>query len=736
MRKKILTLFLISIATVISAQEISMAQSSVVNLNKGWQFYYDWQSGVGDGVTVDLPHTYNRVDAPLRADYFRGLTGYVRALDVPNTWRDKAVLLRVGGANSVADVYLDGRHVGVHRSGSTAFMFNLSPFLRYGARNMLQIKVNNAPSMDLAPLTGDYNQYGGLFRGVELLVKPTGAYIADLERAGSGVTITQMDVHRDLARINVVAQVNGTRGMGVDVKFVVRDGGGVVVDSMFKYVELAVDGGIEVPAMFEIYNPRLWDGLRDPYLYSVDVSVSTPASTLVSGSKASAAVADVVSEQFGLRFFEIDRQNRFMLNGKALQIRGVVLHPDWQGLGNALYAKNYERDLAIILDMGANAVRVSGGVVDPYFATLCDRAGVLLWCELPFTGPASGSRAMGYNDSPEFTENIMAMASQMVGQLYNHPSIVFWGIFSEISRRGDDPLSLVRQLNQFIKAEDGQRLTAASSNQDGEINFVTDVIGFAPTFGWESGMPTDIVNWTAQLRKDWPNLRAGLSSYGAGGYGYHDADSLLRPVVKSTFHPQQWQSYLHETYWREIARQGSGLWGGFIGNMFDYSSPNAFGYPLTGVNDCGMVSYDRALRKEAFYFYKAAWSQTAGDSISDGGGRVPFAYIARPLKSSIVADKSRRDFRAEGRESGDNVAESKVSSVAQGSSDFRDVKVYSNVGKLELLVDGRIVGVAVHDQVGVFLFKDVKIKKGENNRLSVRSLDEKMPLEVTMAYDL
>lgn len=699
----------------------------VVNLDKGWQFYYDWQSGLGSGMSVDLPHTYNRVDAPMRADYFRGLTAYVRGVDVPDSWRDKAVLLRVGAANSVADVYVDGRHVGSHVGGSTGFVFNLSPFLRYGARNMLQIRVNNAANVDVMPLAGDYNQYGGLFRSVELELRPGQLWIAEMSNGASGVAITQMSVGRDEAQVNVVATVNGVSGVEGEVKFVVRDGAGVAVDSSYKSVVVPIGGVVETAASFVINEPRLWDGVRDPYLYSVDVEVTSSAVSLQAATSSVSSVAratlpvkvvDRVSGTFGLRYFEVDRSNRFLLNGRVMQVRGVVLNADWQGLGSAIYRKNQQRDLEIILGMGANAVRVVGGVVDPFFAELCDRAGVIIWCDLPFTGAPYGGRIAGYTDSPQFAENAMTMAREMVGQLYNHPSIIFWGVYSEISRRGDDPLPLVRQINQWIKEEDGQRLTAATSNQDGELNFVTDIIGFAPVFGWHVGRPSDIGNWTAQLRREWPNLKAGLSSYGAGGYAYHDADSLARPLAAGNFHPQQWQSHLHEVYWREISRAGSGLWGGFVGTMFDYASPNAFNGPFPGVNDCGMVSYDRALCKEAYYFYKAAW-QRADSCFADD--RDMFAYIARPVVVSSVS-------------TGIPVSSS---SPSVGASVLRDVKVYSTYDRLQLSVNGVPVTTPIEgDEFGVFVFKGVKMDPGKNNRITVSSLDDKNRVVATLDYGL
>lgn len=655
----------------------TQAQTKIVNLNEDWQFYYNWQLGRGEGRSVDLPHGYN-YDAMYRADYFRGLVGYIKYFDVPMEWKFKAVNIKFDGVGTVADLYVNGRHVGQHRGGYTAFGWNISPFLKPGERNTLHLRVNNAPSLDMLPLESPCNQWGGVYSNVNLIVTPN-CYIGDIEMGGSGIKVRTINPSMESATVNVAAKVNGLPKSIVNIVFKLSHADGALIDSTAKVIEIPMSGSLDVEHDFELLKPRLWNGKQDPYLYNMAVTATSK------GGKS------VVSSDFGVRSFGVDAQNRFMLNGQPLKIRGVVVHHEWEGAGNVFRRQNFDRDMKWIMEIGANAVRVYGRPVDDYFATLCDKNGIMVWSEMPLTAPYSENRNSAYNRSDELDRNAEQVIREMITQGYNHPSVVWWGLFSDISQRGDDPITLVRRLNQIAKQEDPARLTIAASSQDGALNMVTDMIGFNPWFGWNAGMPSDILIWSQQLRKEWSKLKAGISAYGSGGYVYQTTDTLYRPMVESNFHPQQWQSHLLEIYLREIESEKGGLWGGFVMSMFDFASPYARHYPRPGINDCGLVSYDRSQAKEAFYLYKAAWN---GDD--------KFIYPAKPIKYG-----------------------------AKGYT----LKVYSNYPQIELLVDGISIGIKNNDSIGVFAFSGLALKGDSRQKIEIRVPDTEVSM-VILARDL
>lgn len=651
MKKFILSLIAASCCLGASARRQS------ISLDRGWSYVPGWETSLAaTGQAVDLPHTWNTDALGGKPDYYRGLGGYLKAVEIPAEWQGKRLFLRFGGANSVCDLYVNGKHVGQHRGGYTAFAWEITRYIQFGGRNTLLVRVNNAPDLNLPPLTGDFNIYGGLYRGVELIVTPA-VHIAADDYGSSGLYITPTHVSTGQADINVLAGVRGGSGEMTGITFVLRDGEGNTLDSLTRRIKLDGNGRSDAAASFAIAQPRLWD-TDDPYLYDMEVRVN------------GAGDYDTVRQSFGVRWFSVDEQNRFCLNGTAMRIQGVCRIEDWDGIGNALRRQNHRRDVELMKEMGVNAVRCAYFPNDPYFLDLCDRAGILVWSEIPLVG-AGRYRDKGFNDSEAFRENARQQMREMIHQQYNHPSVVWWGVFDQLTQRGDDPLALVRELNGIAREEGGGRLTAAASNQDGDLNFVTDLIGFNLFMGWTSGQPEDFADWTSDLRRGFPTLRSGVSEYGAGGCIYQWADSLVRPDFAGSWHPEQWQTWFHENYWNVIA-SNPGLWGSFVWTMFDYGAAHRTDGARPGVADYGLVTFDRSVRKDAFYFYKANWN--ADD---------PFVHIA---------DK-RHEVRSEPRQT---------------------VRVFSNRSDVELFVNGVSQGLRTNDGLGRFVWEEVMLRWGEN----------------------
>ncbi len=636
------------------------AQRLSIALDREWTYTPGWETSLAaPGQPVALPHTWNSDALGAKPDYYRGLGGYFRALEIPEAWRGKRLFVRFGGANATCDLYVNGKHAGQHVGGYTAFAFDVTRLLRFGGRNSLVVRVNNAPDLNRPPLVGDFNIYGGLYRTVELIATPA-AHIALDDYGSRGLYVTPTRVSAERAEVNALAVVRGTAGEMVETTFVLHDAEGNRIDSIARRVKLDPTGRSEVAAAFTIDAPRLW-GPENPYLYSMDARVRGAA----------AGGEDLVRESFGVRWFEVDAQNRFLLNGQPLQIRGVCRVEDWDGIGNALRRQNHRRDIELIREMGANAVRCAYFPNDPYFLELCDRAGILVWSDLPLVG-AGSYRDKGFNDSEAFRGNIRQQLLEMIHQQYNHPSVVWWGLFDQLNQRGDDPVPLIRELNALADEEGGGRLTVAASNQDEDLNFVTDLIGFNKFDGWTAGQPQDIAVWHSALFKGYPTLRSGISEYGAGGSIYQWSDSLHRPEAAGAWHPEQWQTWFHECYWSEISKARPNYWGTFVWTMFDYGAAHRTDGARPGVADFGLVTFDRRVCKDAFYFYKANWNRTE-----------PFVHLV--------------DARHEVR-----------------SSTKQTLRVFSNQSDVELFVNGRSLGLRSNDGLGRFVWKDAVLKTGEN----------------------
>lgn len=659
---------------------LSASSREVININRGWSFSRGYEMSDTKATLVNLPHTWNLDALSGQLDYYRGVGSYLREIKVPKTWVDKRVYIRFKGANAVTNLFVNGRQVGEHNGGYTAFAFEITQFLKYGESNRLLVRVNNSMTLDMMPLVGNFNMYGGLYRDVELIVTDK-THISLKDNGSMGVYVEPMVVTHDFAKFNTAVLIDGVPDEVAVVEMVVRDAAGVVVDSIQRRVRISSVPMI-VSNVFEISKPHLWNGVEDPYMYSMCVS-----------SRTTDKAFDSITEGFGLRYFSVDRTNGFILNGEPYKIRGVCRHQDRSEIGAAIHPIHQQEDLDLIREVGANAIRLTYMPNDKYFLDLCDRAGIIVWSELPFSGPGF-YKDEGFIDTETFKDNGIQQLVEMIRQNFNHPSIMFWGLFNELTQRGDDPVPYIRELNDLAHAEDPTRFTVAASNQDGELNFITDLMAWNQFLGWYSGLPSDISVWLQQLRRDWPTLKPAISEYGAGASIYHQSDTLARPAAESAWHPERWQTNFHEVYWANISK-ASFLWGTFVYSMFDFGSAYRSEGDRPGINDKGLVTFDRRVKKDAFYFYKANWNE-----------KDKFIYIAerrwnvrRSLKQSI--------------------------------------KVYSNYQEVELWVNGKSLGEKLGDDMHRFIWENVEMKMGENIiEARAGALYDKVTVEITSQLEL
>ena len=574
-------------------------------LNDNWQFRFGHQVEKNTVARVDLPHTWNAQDALSgRTDYKRGLGHYERRLFVPADWKGQRLYLRFEGANSIADLFVNGRHAGQHRGGYGAFVFEITDFVNYGKANTLRVSVNNAETLELMPLVGDFNFYGGLYRDVHL-VRTGPTCISLLDHGSSGVRLVQDSVSKDYAAIRALVALSNGSDTATQAEVLLRllDGDREVAAQRLT-LTLPPDSSVEGSLPVSLRRPHLWDGRRDPFRYRAEVSLWRNGHEV-----------DRVEQPLGLRYYHIDPERGFFLNGRHLPLRGVCRHQDRSEVGNALRREHHDEDAAIMAEMGANAVRLAHYPQAEYFYDLMDCYGFIVWAEIPFVGPG-GYSDEGFVNLHAFRQNGRQQLVELIRQHYNHPSIVVWGLFNELSMRGDDPVPYIKELNDLAHREDPTRLTVAASNTDGALNFVTDAMAWNRYDGWYGGTPAGLGQWLDHMHTTHPDLRIAISEYGAGASLYHQQDTLVKTVATSFWHPENWQTHYHMANWREISARPF-VWGSFIWNLFDFGAAHRHEGDRVGINDKGLVSFDRRTRKDAFYFYKANWNK-----------EVPLLYLA------------------------------------------------------------------------------------------------------------
>ena len=629
-------------------------------LNDNWQFRFGHQVEKSTVARVDLPHTWNAQDALSgRTDYKRGLGHYERRLFVPADWKGQRLYLRFEGANSIADLFVNGRHAGQHRGGYGAFVFEITDFVNYGKANTLRVSVNNAETLELMPLVGDFNFYGGLYRDVHL-VRTGPTCISLLDHGSSGIRLVQDSVSKDYAAIRALVALSNGSDTATQAEVLLRllDGDREVAAQRLT-LTLPPDSSVEGSLPVSLRRPHLWDGRRDPFRYRAEVSLWRNGHEV-----------DRVEQPLGLRYYHIDPERGFFLNGRHLPLRGVCRHQDRSEVGNALRREHHDEDAAIMAEMGANAVRLAHYPQAEYFYDLMDRYGFIVWAEIPFVGPG-GYSDEGFVNLPAFRQNGREQLVELIRQHYNHPSIVVWGLFNELSMRGDDPVPYIKELNDLAHREDPTRLTVAASNTDGALNFVTDAMAWNRYDGWYGGTPAGLGQWLDHMHTTHPDLRIAISEYGAGASLYHQQDTLVKTVATSFWHPENWQTHYHMANWREISARPF-VWGSFIWNLFDFGAAHRHEGDRVGINDKGLVSFDRRTRKDAFYFYKANWNK-----------EVPLLYLAE-----------RRCTRR--------------------TRPVQTFMAFTNQPEAELFVNGTSCGHAKTDSLGTVRWNGVRLRPGQN----------------------
>lgn len=663
-------------------------QREVRELQHGWLFRFDngWDERAAASAPrsawqeVSVPHSWNRLgeyrlERSPATDDRQGKGWYRLTIDGRGLDPAKRHFIEYDAVGNVTDVWLNGRHLGRHAGAFSRFRFDLNGALDFNGDNLLILRADNSKpepgsaTEHVIPLLGDFFIHGGIYRPARL-VSVNRSHISLSDHGGPGVYATSRLAEGGKATIEVRARLTDARPDQIlDLKLL-EAGGGVVSRARRQVGPCASTG--EVMINLPVDRPRLWDGRRDPYLYRV-VAALIDAGIAI----------DRVEQPVGIRTIRIDPAQGFFLNGRHTALHGVSRHQDYQGKGWALTRQDHERDMALIAEMGANSVRFAHYQHAEDWFDLADRYGMLVWAELPFVNKASFGDAPA---SPELVANARQQMTELVRQNFNHPSVVTWEIGNEVDidlafgRLGPraDARPLLRDLNRLSHAEDPSRPTVIAdcceATPGDKVDYLptltgeADLMGYNRYFGWYYGKVDDLGPHLDALHAKYPNIPLSVSEYGAGAAlsqhvddpAAHRIDAGGRP------HPEEYQSWIHERSWPQL-RERRYLWGTWIWNMFDFSSRRKEG-DAVDINDKGLVTFDRRVKKDAFYFYKANWSDE------------PFVHIT-----------GRR--------------------YAERAHPVNDIRVYSNVPAITATLNGRDLG-RTECNGGICVFPQISMPAG------------------------
>lgn len=641
-----------------------------IDLNSGWRFIRQDVTGAqapgfddSAWTSVTTPHTWNAVDGADGGDnYYRGVGWYRRHYTVPSAMAGKRLYLQFAGVNQVADVWVNGTYLGQHKGGYARFRFDVTGVLVPGGDNVIAVKVTNAYDTGIAPVSADYSFEGGIYRNVSLWAIDN-LHVRMTDYAGPGVYLRQSNVTTASATVTVTTKLwnDNSATRSVVVRTVIADSSGnVVADTSTTARSLAAATGTDISQTVTVNSPRLWDGLADPYLYNASVEIHD----VTAGTD---RVTDVVTERLGLRSFAVDADTGFHLNDSHLGLHGVNLHQERAVKGWATTDADHTQDFDLIQEIGANTIRMAHYQHDQKDYNLADERGLIVWAEIPVVNSVT--------DSTAFTGSTQNQMRELIRQNYNHPSIVFWGIGNEqTDYNGTATNTLLQSLADIVASEDPDRLsTYAVRGEDpdnAQSGLHTQTTGFNKYYGWYYGSADgDLGAWADNLHTASPSRRIAMSEYGAGANTTQHALNPPKPSPGGSWHPEEYQSLFHEAAWKQLAARPY-IWGSFVWAMFDFASDGRNEGSQPGINDKGLVTRDRQIRKDAFSWYKANWAST------------PTLYIT-----------SRR--------------------WTQRTDAATELKVYSNASQVTATLNGTSLG-TLSSTDHIFRWANVTLKQGQN----------------------
>lgn len=588
-----------------------------VLINTGWRFFKNCNSieemDAIESIKVNLPHTWNNLDGQDGGnDYFRGKCFYRKKIALTKK-ENKVYYLEFRGVNAMSEVFVNGVSVAYHEGGFSTFRANITDQLVDG-ENTIIVSADNSSNDRVYPQMADFTFFGGIYRNVYIIEAPAVRFDLDY-LGGEGVKVTPIVNEDGSATVTVDSYITGA-----------TDGGTVKCDILFDGEVVATaeaSATAKTTLTYTLENPTLWDGVENPALYTAKVTLTTDNDS------------DERVVRFGVRTMKADKDG-FWLNGRKYPLHGVSRHQDRQDMGWAITEKEHKEDIDLIKELGANTIRLAHYQHDQYFYDLCDEYGMVVWAEIPYI---SSHLANG-------DENAVSQMKELITQNYNHASIFCWGLSNEITITGESEelMSLHHRLNDLCHDMDKTRPTTMANvtmlDTTSPIIDLPDIMSYNHYFGWYMGDVNGNAEWLDDFRAARPDRTIGISEYGCEAIlTWHNSNP------KQGDYSEEYQAYYHESLLRIFAERPY-IWATHVWNMFDFGVDGRNEGGVAGRNNKGLVTYDRKIKKDSFYIYKAYWTTD------------PFVHIT----------SKRYYYRAE-----------KTTTV----------KVYSNCDKVTLYVNGK-----------------------------------------------
>lgn len=613
--------------------------------NDNWQYIKkDWnQINPAEpicGESVMLPHTWYQDD-----DYYQGEGAYQKLFyyEKQSKETENRIFLKFYGVDKVCEIFLNGTKIGAHEGGYTMFAVELTEALISG-QNILTVMIGNGKDLQVSPCSGDFAVFGGIHRNVEWI--DTKQTCFDRTYYGTDGVVLQTRVNPEgkgeLWACDMVSAQAGESRENYQVRYELIDHNRVAATA-----SVTPEGTLR--KVLEISKPVLWNGLNQGHMYTVRV-------TLVKNEE----IYDSIERNVGFRTIEVDPEKGFFLNHEHVKLHGVAKHQDTAGVYSAATMEHWKTDMSLIGEIGANAVRLSHYPHPKQVYDLCDEMGIVVWSEIPL---------LKLTEDAHLFENAKEQLTEMIYQNMHHPSICFWGLQNEIAIYGEFPYMTekMQQLNTFAHQLDDTRYTTSSNlnsvHVDSSLNRITDVTAYNVYYGWYYGEFEDHAKFLDEFHRVNPNMPLGISEYGADtNTAYHSEEPKVNDYT------EEYQALYHESVYPMMAERDF-VWGSFVWNMFDFTSPIRKAANIENRNIKGLVTFDRKTRKDSFYYYKAMWSS------------IPFVHIA-----------SKR--------------------FANRGHETMTVKVYSNQEQVTITVNKQQMTQPVVN--GSAVFEQVSLEMGEN----------------------
>ncbi|MCT4235254.1 beta-galactosidase [Elizabethkingia anophelis] len=596
--------------TMLSSASVAYSQRVTEDFNKDWKFFqprnetfnFNFDNGqdfkpsnIDLWESVTLPHTFNKDDMQRDNNFYTGNVLYQKKFKVSDAQKNKRTFLKFEGVGSVAKLYINNKFIGEHKGGYSQFAYEITNSVNYGKENVLTVIANNQARKDVIPVNQFlFPIYGGIYRPVSIITTNKTNFVVT-DYAAPGIFISQKNVSAKSADIEIKAKLETTektiQNAILETSVINKDG--KIVAIVKNPVNISPQGTTYVTQNINLKNPHLWDGVHDPYLYTVSSKI------IVNGVD-----TDVLKQNLGVRTVEVIPGKGFFLNGKHYPMHGVSRHQDEWGYGSALSYEQHKRDMDLMKEMGVTTIRLAHYQQAPQMYELADQYGFLVWAEIPFVN------AVSFQEN----DNAKQQMTELVKQNYNHPSIYIWGVHNEVySKTKDEQVPVLsRQLSDIAKTIDPYRMTGSVNgyNQvDRPENLTTDIQGINHYFGWYGGKIGDLENWAQGLEKNFAQYKVILTEYGADGNMDIGAEEVKQPadVVSGKSFPENYQTETHIQQWAIIEKHPQ-IAASYVWNMFEFAVPMWNRGGVNARNLKGLITFDRKRKKDSFYWYKANWN--------------------------------------------------------------------------------------------------------------------------------